>query len=124
MKLHEYQAKQLFAAANLNTPRGIVVKKVSHIDEAVRSLKPPMMIKAQIHAGGRGKVGAIKKADTLVQAKTLAAEMFGKEIKTKQTGDQTLKVRSLLLEECVGFTAELYIAILTDRANSRTMIIA
>ena len=100
MKIHEYQAKELLRKYGVPTPRGVPCFSV---DEAVQAAKhlggPVWVVKAQIHAGGRGKGGGVKLARSVEEVKSLAGQILGMQLVTHQTGPQGQKVRRLLIEE-------------------------
>ncbi|MBA2446902.1 MAG: ADP-forming succinate--CoA ligase subunit beta [Chloroflexi bacterium] len=116
MKLYEFQAKELFARAGIPTPRGRMVSNPDEAADAARELGR-CVVKAQAHAGGRGKAGFIKLADSHDQAKNLAAGMLGQTFKG-------FKIGRLLVEETVHFTAEYYLAVTVDRASKSPIMIA
>ena len=116
MKLYEFQAKELFARAGIPTPRGRMVSNPDEAADAARELGR-CVVKAQAHAGGRGKAGFIKLADSPDQAKNLAAGMLGQTFKG-------FKIGRLLVEETVHFTAEYYLAVTVDRASKSPIMIA
>jgi len=125
MKIHEYQGKELFRRYGVPVPRGIPVFSV---DEAVRAAKSlggsVWVVKAQIHAGGRGKGGGVKLARSLDDVKTLASRILGMQLVTHQTGPEGQKVRRLLIEEGADIAKELYVAMLVDRATQRVTLMA
>jgi len=116
VKLYEFQAKELFARAGIPTPRGRMVSNPDEAADAARELGR-CVVKAQAHAGGRGKAGFIKLADSPDQAKNLAAGMLGQTFKG-------FKIGRLLVEETVHFTAEYYLAVTVDRASKSPIMIA
>ncbi|MCP5459177.1 MAG: ADP-forming succinate--CoA ligase subunit beta [Gammaproteobacteria bacterium] len=120
MNLHEYQAKQLFREFGVAVPRGI---KVTTQQEAVGAAKDlggsVWVVKAQVHAGGRGKAGGVKLARSLPEVETLAGQMLGGTLKTIQTGPQGLPIRALLVEEGLDIAKELYLSTLVDRSRKR-----
>ena len=124
MKLHEYQAKELFRQAGLPVPEGQVC---SDVDEAVRAAEElgwPVAIKAQVHAGGRGKAGGVRLAADGEEARAAAEAILGMELNTAQTGGRALTVRQVLVEAGVAIRDELYLSILPDRATASLAIIA
>lgn len=123
MKFYEYQAKHFMAEQGISVPVGQMVETPDQVEKALNELNYPLMVKAQIHAGGRGKVGAIKKADNKEEALALTNDMLGKVFHTKQTGAAGLTAHRLWLEECSTFTAELYISLITDRERGLPVII-
>jgi len=125
MKIHEYQGKELMRKFGLPVPRGIPAFSV---DEAVKAAKqlggPVWVVKAQIHAGGRGKGGGVKLARSLDEVRTLASQILGMQLVTHQTGPQGQKVRRLLIEEGADIGKELYAAMVVDRAAQRVTLMA
>jgi len=125
MKIHEYQAKQLFKQYGIPAPEGGMADtpaKAVRIAEALGSL--PVAIKAQIHAGGRGKGGGVKFAHSLPDTKKIAGEMLGAVLVTHQTGPRGKKVHRILLEKGISARQELYLSILPDRSSGQVLIIA
>ena len=99
MKIHEYQGKQLLAKYGVTVPRGVVVTDAEQVRAAVEQLGLPVVVKAQIHAGGRGKGGGVKLARTIDEAVETARKMIGMKLVTHQTGPEGRIVRTLLIEE-------------------------
>ena len=129
MKLHEYQAKQLFIAVGIPVPRGLVAKTAEAAGRAYEELKrqcgsPTLNIKAQIHAGGRGKAGGVLTASSAAEASSKAAGLLGRKLVTKQTGPEGLPVSAVLVDERLGVKTELYLALTLDRFHARPMILA
>ena len=125
MNIHEYQAKQIFREFGVAVPNGVPAFSV---DEAVAGAKeklegPVYVVKAQIHAGGRGKAGGVKLAKSLDEVQTYANEILGKVLVTKQTGPAGKKVNRLLIEEGCKFKKELYLSFTVDRVSSRVVMI-
>jgi succinyl-CoA synthetase beta subunit len=119
MKIHEYQAKAIFAQYGIPVPRGRVAFSVEEAVQVARETKnPPFIIKAQIHAGGRGKGGGVKKADTLEAVEGTAGQILGMTLVTHQTGPEGRTVRKLLIEEGLEIEKELYLGIVIDRARA------
>ncbi len=125
MKIHEYQAKELFRQYQIPVPKG---KAVFSADEAVKVASSvsngPWVVKAQIHAGGRGKGGGVKVAKTMEDLRTYASNIYGMQLVTHQTGPEGQKVRRLLVEEGANIKAESYLAVTLDRQNSKLCIMA
>jgi succinyl-CoA synthetase beta subunit len=125
MKIHEYQGKELLRKFGVTVPRGIPALSV---DEAVAAAKklggPVWVVKAQIHAGGRGKGGGVKLARSLEEVRQLSSEILGMQLITHQTGPQGQKVRRLLIEEGADIKKEYYVGIVTDRATQRVGVMA
>jgi succinyl-CoA synthetase beta subunit len=125
MKIHEYQAKELLRAAGVPVPRGYVAFTVREAQEAAQKLGGAVwVVKAQIHAGGRGKGGGVKLARSLPEVQTLATQILGMQLKTHQTGPEGQKVRRLLIEEGADIKKEYYVAALTDRATQKVAMMA
>jgi len=118
MNFHEYQAKELFAAYGIPVPRGIVAATPTAAVEAARELGGNMwVVKAQVHAGGRGKAGGVKLAKSLDEVRAEAQRMLNMKISTFQTGGLALPVDNVLIAEAVDISSELYLSALIDRAN-------
>jgi len=125
MKIHEYQAKELFRHANIPVPRGMVAFSVEEACAVAEELGGyPVVIKAQIHAGGRGKGGGVKLAGSPDEVRSTAARILGMNLVTPQTGPQGKPVRKLLVEEGLNIARELYLSILPDRATANIVIMA
>jgi succinyl-CoA synthetase beta subunit len=126
MKIHEYQAKEIFRKFNVAVPNGKVAFKVDDVKGgAVRAAKElggkVWVVKAQIHAGGRGKGGGVKVAKSLPQVKKYANEILGMNLVTHQTGPEGKVVKRLLIEEGINIAQELYVGITLDRAQSKNV---
>lgn len=126
MKIHEYQAKDLFRKYQIPVPNG---KPAFTVDEALAAAKSisssgPWVVKAQIHAGGRGKGGGVKVAKTMDEVKQYASSILGMTLITHQTGPEGKVVKRLLIEEGANIATEAYLAVTLDRANSRVVIMA
>ena len=125
MKIHEYQAKEILRKFGVKTLRSVPCFSV---DEAVAAGKTlggnVWVVKAQIHAGGRGKGGGVKIAKSPEELKSLAASILGMQLKTPQTGPEGQKVRRLLIEEGADIQKEYYVAMVTDRASQRVVLMA
>jgi succinyl-CoA synthetase beta subunit len=124
MKIHEYQGKQLLAKYGVTVPRGVMVTSADEVPAAVEQLGLPVVVKAQIHAGGRGKGGGVKLAKTAEEAKEIAAKMIGMNLVTHQTGPEGRTVHTLLIEEGLKIKQEFYLGIVLDRAISRLVFMA
>ena len=133
MNIHEYQAKQLFDAAGVAVPAGAVAQNPDEFDTAIASFPEgsAVVVKAQIHAGGRGKgtfkngfQGGVHVVESSEVAKEKAAAMLGNALVTKQTGEVGREVRTVYFTEGVDIAKEFYLAILMDRATSKPVIIA
>jgi len=125
MKIHEYQGKEILRKFGVATPRGIPAFSVEEAVEAAKQLGGPVwVVKAQIHAGGRGKGGGVKVAKSLDDVKTLAGQILGMQLKTHQTGPEGQKVRRLYIEDGADIQKEYYISLVTDRASQKVAFIA
>ncbi len=125
MKIHEYQAKQLLRAHGVAVPRGHLALTATEAEGAFRQLGGPVsVVKAQIHAGGRGKGGGVKLARSADEARELARAMLGMTLVTKQTGAEGQLVRKVYVEEGQKIVRELYLAVLLDRETGRVTMIA
>jgi len=125
MKIHEYQAKEILRKYGVATPRGIPCFGVDEAVEAATKLGGRVwVVKAQIHAGGRGKGGGVKLARSLDEVKQHAAQILGMMLKTHQTGPQGQKVRRLLIEEGAAIEKELYVGMVVDRGTQRVCLMA
>jgi succinyl-CoA synthetase beta subunit len=123
MKIHEYQAKEVLSRFGVPIPRGKMATTVDQAVEIARGFGTlPVVVKAQIHAGGRGKGGGVKLAKTLDEVKTRASDILGMMLKTPQTGPEGQKVRRLYIEEGLAIDRELYCAIVLDRATKRVTL--
>jgi succinyl-CoA synthetase beta subunit len=120
MKIHEYQGKEILAKFGVPVPRGIPAYTVQEAVEAAQKLGGPVwVVKAQIHAGGRGKGGGVKVAKSIEDVKKLAGEILGMQLKTHQTGPEGQKVRRLYIEDGADIQKEYYVSAVTDRATQR-----
>jgi succinyl-CoA synthetase beta subunit len=125
MKIHEYQGKEVLRQFGVPVPRGYPAFTVQEATEAAQKLGGSVwVVKAQIHAGGRGKGGGVKLARSLDEVKKLAGEILGMQLKTHQTGPAGQKVRRLLIEEGADIKKEYYVAALTDRATQKVALMA
>ena len=125
MKIHEYQGKELLRGFGVPVPRGYPAFTVQEAIESAQKLGGPVwVVKAQIHAGGRGKGGGVKLARSMDDLKALAGQILGMQLKTHQTGLQGQKVRRLLIEEGADIKKEYYVAALTDRATQKVAMMA
>ncbi len=131
MNIHEYQAKKLFADFGVAVPKGFPAQKAADFDAALAGLPDRVVVKSQIHAGGRGKgtftdgyKGGVKLAGSKAEAKEIAAKMLGNTLVTKQTGPDGRKVQTIYFNETSDIKKEYYLAILLDRGTSRPVIVA
>jgi len=125
MNIHEFQAKQLFAQFGIPVPKGKEIKTPLGAEKwAARLNTPVFVVKAQIHAGGRGKAGGVKITKDRAEVPGLAKELLGKTLVTHQTGPKGRKVRRLLIEEGAGIAKELYLSLLVDRDSGWPIFIA
>jgi len=125
LKIHEYQAKAVLARFGVPVPRGEVAFSAAEAVDIARRLGGPVsVVKAQIHAGGRGKGGGVKIAKSIDEVERLAAQMIGMTLVTHQTGPEGKKVGRVLVEEGLQIDRELYLSILIDRASQSPVIIA
>jgi len=124
MKIHEYQAKQILARFGVTTPRGDVAYTAEEARSVAERLGGTVVVKAQIHAGGRGKAGGIKVARDSKEAERLAHEMLGRKLVTLQTGAEGRVVRRVLVEEGLEIARELYLGIVIDRSLARPVVMA
>jgi succinyl-CoA synthetase beta subunit len=125
MKIHEYQGKEILRQFGVTVPRGIAAFTVQEAVEAAQKLGGPVwVVKAQIHAGGRGKGGGVKLGRSIEEVKALATEILGMQLVTHQTGPEGQKVRRLLIEEGADIKKEYYVSVVTDRDTQKVAIIA
>jgi len=125
MKIHEYQGKEILRQFNVPVPNGIPAFSVDEAIEAAKKLGGPVwVVKAQIHAGGRGKGGGVKVAKIMDEVKQYASAILGMQLKTHQTGPEGQKVRRLLVEDGADIKKEYYLGILTDRATQKVVVMA
>jgi succinyl-CoA synthetase beta subunit len=125
MNIHEYQGKEVFRKFGVPTPRGIPAFSVDEAVKAAETLGGKVwVVKAQIHAGGRGKGGGVKVAKSMAEVKELAGKILGMQLVTHQTGPEGRKVRRLLIEEGADIRKELYVALVVDRVTQRATMMA
>jgi succinyl-CoA synthetase beta subunit len=124
MKIHEYQAKQTLARFGVATPRGDIAYSPEEARGVAERLGGNVVVKAQIHAGGRGKAGGVKLAHGSNEAERLAREMLGKKLVTVQTGPEGRVVKRVLIEEGLEIARELYLGIVIDRTSARPVFMA
>src|SRR5712692_1021736 len=114
MKIHEYQAKAMLAPYGVPVPRGEVAHTVPEAEQAAQKLGGSVVVKAQIHAGGRGKGGGVKVVKNAEEARSAADKMLGMTLITHQTGPEGRVVQRLLIEEALPIERELYLSIVRD----------
>ena len=129
MKIHEYQGKEILRKFGVATPRGKACFSVNEAVKAAEELGAQLatkvwVVKAQIHAGGRGKGGGVKVAKSLDEVKSFAGQILGMQLKTHQTGPEGQKVRRLLVEEGADIKKELYLGMVVDRVTQRVCLMA
>ncbi len=124
MKIHEYQAKQILKTYDVRIPEGEVAEGPGKAREIAEKIGPRVVLKAQVHAGGRGKGGGIKLAEHPEQAEALAQEMIGMTLVTPQTGPEGKLVKRILVEEALDIAKELYLGIVVDRAQEAPVVMA
>lgn len=125
MNLHEYQAKQLIAKYGISVPKGIVIKSIGEVDQSIGELETSSyVIKAQIHAGGRGKAGGVKIVSSKKEASEVVNSLINKKLVTYQNKPDGQPVNSVLIEESCDIEKELYFSILVDRQSERIVVIA
>ncbi|HLH42772.1 MAG TPA: ADP-forming succinate--CoA ligase subunit beta [Bryobacteraceae bacterium] len=124
MKIHEYQAKALLARHGVPVPRGQAVSTPEQAEAAAKDIGQTVVVKAQIHAGGRGKGGGVKLAQNPSEARQIAGKMLGMTLVTHQTGPEGRVVRRLLVEETLPIARELYLGIVLDRAHGKNVFMA
>jgi len=117
MKLHEYQAKQVFKKFGIPIPQGRLVRDLSEIDEGLNAIAgPPWVIKAQVHAGGRGKGGGVKLTTSYEEARAVAQKMLDSTLVTPQTGPEGVRVNQVLVEEGIDIDQEFYLGMVVERS--------
>ena len=125
MNLHEYQAKQLIAKYGISVPKGIAIKSIDEVDQSIAELKSSSyVIKAQIHAGGRGKAGGVKIVSSKKEAIEVANSLLHKKLVTYQNKPDGQPINTLLIEESCDIEKELYFSILVDRQSEKIVVIA
>ena len=125
MKIHEYQAKEILRKYNVAVPNGVLISKKSEAAQAAKKIGTKVVVvKAQIHAGGRGKGGGVKLAKTPQEAQKYAGDIIGMTLVTPQTGPEGRLVKKVLIEEGMSIAKELYMGILVDRESSQVLIMA
>ena len=124
MNIHEFQGKEILSRYGVPVPEGLVASTPEEAAAAARKLTGPWVIKAQIHAGGRGKGGGIAVVDDIAEVKKAAARILGKALVTHQTGPEGKLVRRVLVERACKISRELYLGVVVDRARARTVVMA
>ncbi len=125
MKVHEYQARELLAEAGIPVPKAVVIDRPEQAADAFNQLaSPKVVVKAQVHAGGRGKAGFVTLVDSAEQAAERARWMFENPMVSKQTGPQGVRVRRIMLAEAVDIDHEYYIGVVVDRARRTAVMMA
>ncbi len=125
MKIHEYQAKELFKKYNIPIPDGGVAFNPDEAKQVAENLGQfPVVVKAQIHAGGRGKGGGVKLAGSIDEAVGITEEIIGMNLVTHQTGPQGKRVNKVLVEQGLNIATELYLSMIPDRATAKIVIMA
>jgi len=124
LKIHEYQAKEILRRFGVPTPRGEVTDQPSEARRICEELGGRCVVKAQIHAGGRGKGGGVKVASSPQQAEELAGQILGMQLVTPQTGPEGQEVKKVLVEEALDIASELYLAVTLDRQAERPLVMA
>ena len=125
MNLHEYQAKALLQKYNVPTPQGLVASTQAGALSAAQELaKPAYVVKAQIHAGGRGKAGGVKLVKSASEAASVATNLLGKQLITYQNAPDGQMVSQVLIEETLSIARELYLSMLVDRTLERVVVVA
>ena len=124
MKIHEFQAKEILRRFGVATPRGQVVDSAAEAAEICREMGGRCVVKAQIHAGGRGKGGGVKLAGSPEEAEATAASILGMQLVTPQTGTEGQTVRKVLIEEALNIASELYLSVTLDRATGKPVLMA
>jgi len=124
MKIHEYQAKAILAKFNVPVPRGEVAFTPEEAEAAAQRIGKSVVVKAQIHAGGRGKGGGVKVASNATEARAIAEKMLGMQLVTHQTGPEGKTVKRLLVEETLPIERELYLGIVLDRTAGKPVFMA
>ena len=124
LNIHEYQAKELFEKYNINTPRGYVTDNAEEVESIINKLNGKAVVKAQVHAGGRGKVGGVKLVNTSDEGKIIAKNLLGSNLVTHQTNKSGVPIEKLLIAETLDIKKELYVSILIDGDLAAPVFIA
>ena len=124
MKLHEYQAKEILNKWHIPVPRGVLISEADRTEKEVGSLgPPPWIVKAQVHAGGRGKAGGVRLVKSLQEAEDAVSDLLGSRLITHQTGPEGAVVRKVLVEEGVEIASEFYLSVTLDRTSGLPAVI-
>ena len=124
MNIHEYQAKEILARCGIRIPRGKVAFTLREVEETARRIGPgPFIVKGQVHAGGRGKAGGIRRVQNPVEAREAARKMFGTRLVTAHTSSRGKRISRVLVEEVLNFDRELYLGITIDRRQGKVAVI-
>jgi succinyl-CoA synthetase beta subunit len=124
MKIHEFQAKGILSKFGVAVPKGVVIRSADEAQKAAESLGGKVVVKAQIHAGGRGKGGGVKLAADATEAASIAKSILGMTLVTHQTGPEGRKVHTVLIEEAVDIDKEYYLGLVIDRATEKLVMMA
>tara|TARA_B100000945_G_scaffold88127_2_gene68584 strand:- start:1713 stop:2885 length:1173 start_codon:yes stop_codon:yes gene_type:complete len=124
LNIHEYQAKELFEKYNINTPRGYVTDNAEEVESIINKLNGKAVVKAQVHAGGRGKVGGVKLVNSSDEGKIIAKNLLGSNLVTHQTNKSGVPIEKLLIAETLDIKKELYVSILIDGDLAAPVFIA
>ncbi|MDH3354159.1 MAG: ADP-forming succinate--CoA ligase subunit beta [Chromatiales bacterium] len=125
MNLHEYQAKRVFSEFGIPVPQGQVASSMAEAEHAAQELGGDRwVVKAQVHAGGRGKAGGVKLVNSMVELKEVASSLFGSQLVTHQSGPEGQPIHQLLIEEVGDIARELYLSVVIDRASKRVVFMA
>src|SRR5512144_790898 len=124
MNIHEYQAKAVLSKYGVAVPKGKVADNPAEAEKIAKEFGTPVVVKAQIHSGGRGKGGGVKLAKTPDDAREFARQIIGMNLVTHQTGPQGKKVKRVLVEQASEIRKELYLGMVIDRAVSRVVVMA
>jgi succinyl-CoA synthetase beta subunit len=124
LKIHEYQAKEILRGYGVATPRGVVTADAAEAEGICTELGGRCVVKAQIHAGGRGKGGGVKLAKSPAEAREMASKILGMQLVTPQTGPEGQLVRKVLIEEALDIARELYVSVTLDRQAGKPIVMA
>ncbi|MCW8826239.1 MAG: acetate--CoA ligase family protein, partial [Gammaproteobacteria bacterium] len=125
MNLHEYQAKELFAHFGIPVPQGQVASSIAEVEHAAQALGGNRwVVKAQVHAGGRGKAGGVKLVNSMTELTEVANSLFGTRLVTHQSGPEGQPINQLLIEEVGDIARELYLSVVVDRSSKRVVFMA